>query len=361
MKLKKLFAGVVAVAMMATMSFPAFAARPTPTRPTPNVGANGLVTITKNYKVVGSEDKKAPAETFNFTVTPGATIHTETGDVEKTVEKSEATTIPAMAANSDKKTVEFTTALTADGTGTFTVDVANLNITKPGIYYYTVTETAGNTAGVDYAADPMIMVITAGYADDDENSTLSYWVGLHDSKVFNDKNKPFENTYTAGSLNVTKKVTGSLGNKDKKFNIDVTFTAPAGKTVNSTITYVNNGEKTIAPAAWKLNTTTNKYEATVTVELAHKESVQFNNIPKDVTYIVEEQDYSREEYTATYEEDSKSGTIANNVKSTTITNKRGDDTIDTGVILDNAPYILMLTVVAAGAMTLVIKKRREEE
>lgn len=355
MKLKKLFAGVVAAAMIATMSFPAFA-----TRPTPNVGANGLVTITKNYKVVGSEDKKAPAETFNFTVTPGATIHTETGDVEKTVEKSEATTIPAMAANSDKKTVEFTTALTADGTGTFTVDVANLNITKPGIYYYTVTETAGNTAGVDYAADPMIMVITAGYADD-ENSTLSYWVGLHDSKEFNNKNKPFENTYTAGSLNVTKKVTGSLGNKDKKFNIDVTFTAPAGKTVNSTITYVNNGEKTIAPAAWKLNTTTNKYEATVTVELAHKESVQFNNIPKDVTYIVEEQDYSREEYTATYEETTKAGTIASDVKSTTITNKRGDDTIDTGVILDNAPYILMLAVVAGGAMTLVIKKRREEE
>lgn len=34
---------------------------------------------------------------------------------------------------------------------------------------------------------------------------------------------------------------------------------------------------------------------------------------------------------------------------------------DTGVILDNAPYMLMLAVVAGGAMTLVIKKRREEE
>lgn len=350
MKLKKLFAGVVAAAMIATMSFPAFAARPTP-----NVGANGLVTITKNYKVVGSEEKKAPAETFNFTVTPGATVN----GTEKTVEKSEATTIPAMAASSDEKTVAFI-ALTEDGTGTFTVDVANLNITKPGIYYYTVTETPSNTAGVDYAADPMIMVITAGYADDGDDSTLSYWVGLHDSKEFNNKNKPFENTYTAGSLKVTKKVTGSLGNKDKKFNIDVTFTAPAGKTVKSTITYVNNGEKAIAPAVWTLNTTTNQYEATVTVELAHKGFVQFNNIPKDVTYIVEEQDYSSEEYTATYE-DSKSGTIANDVKSTTITNQRGDDTIDTGVILDNAPYMLMLAVVAGAAMTLVIKKRREEE
>lgn len=350
MKLKKLFAGVVAAAMIATMSFPAFA-----TRPTPNVGANGLVTITKKYTVTGSEEKKAPAETFTFTVTPGAKVN----GAEKTVEKSEATTIPTMAANSNEKTVAFT-ALTEDGTGTFTVDVANLNITKPGIYYYTVTETPSNTAGVDYAADPMIMVITAGYADDGEDSTLSYWVGLHDSTNYNDKNSKFENTYTAGSLNVTKKVTGSLGDKDKKFNVDVTFTAPAGKTVKSTITYINNGEKSIAPGAWKLNTTTNQYEAKVTVELAHKGSVQFNNIPKDVTYIVEEQDYSSEEYTATYEGD-KSGTIANNVKSTTITNKRGDDTIDTGVILDNAPYILMLAVVAGGAMTLVIKKRREEE
>ena len=350
MKLKKLFAGVVAAAMIATMSFPAFAARPIP-----NVGSDGLVTITKKYTVTGSEEKKAPAETFTFTVTPGAKVN----GAEKTVEKSEATTIPTMAANSNEKTVAFT-ALTEDGTGTFTVDVANLNIKKPGMYYYTVTETPSNTAGVDYAAKSMIMVITAGYADDGEDSSLSYWAALHDSTNYNDKNSKFENTYTAGSLKVTKKVTGSLGDKDKKFNVDVTFTAPAGKTVKSTITYVNNGAESIAPDAWKLNTTTNQYEAKVTVELAHKGSVQFNNIPKDVTYIVEEQDYSREEYTATYEGD-KSGTIANDVKSTTITNNKGDDNIDTGVILDNAPYILMLAVVAAGAMTLVIKKRREEE
>lgn len=350
MKLKKLFAGVVAAAMIATMSFPAFA-----TRPTPNVGSDGLVTITKKYTVTGSEEKKAPAETFTFTVTPGAKVN----GAEKTVEKSEATTIPTMAANSNEKTVAFT-ALTEDGTGTFTVDVANLSITKPGMYYYTVTETPSNTAGVDYAAKSMIMVITAGYADDGEDSSLSYWAALHDSTNYNDKNSKFENTYTAGSLKVTKKVTGSLGDKDKKFNVDVTFTAPAGKTVKSTITYVNNGAESIAPDAWKLNTTTNQYEAKVTVELAHKGSVQFNNIPKDVTYIVEEQDYSGAEYTATYEGD-KSGTIANDVKSTTITNHKGDDNIDTGVILDNAPYILMLAVVAGGAMTLVIKKRREEE
>lgn len=45
---------------------------------------------------------------------------------------------------------------------------------------------------------------------------------------------------------------------------------------------------------------------------------------------------------------------------TTITNSSTEN-VDTGVILDNAPYILMLAVVAGGAMMLVIKKRREEE
>ena len=49
------------------------------------------------------------------------------------------------------------------------------------------------------------------------------------------------------------------------------------------------------------------------------------------------------------------------VINTEVTNTWGDKDVDTGVILDNAPYILMLAVVAGAAMTLVIKKRREEE
>ena len=54
-------------------------------------------------------------------------------------------------------------------------------------------------------------------------------------------------------------------------------------------------------------------------------------------------------------------TIDTAKETVTITNNKGNDNIDTGVILDNAPYILMLAVVAGAAMTLVIKKRREEE
>ena len=86
------------------------------------------------------------------------------------------------------------------------------------------------------------------------------------------------------------------------------------------------------------------------------------NIPYDVTYTVVEKDYKTTDgYDAAdynFSDIDKKIDSANDT--VTITNNKGG-TVDTGVILDNAPYILMLAVVAGGAMTLVIKKRREEE
>lgn len=65
-------------------------------------------------------------------------------------------------------------------------------------------------------------------------------------------------------------------------------------------------------------------------------------------------------YEVTYKDNSGTVGAKNKAGSATITNNCGS-IIDTGVILDNAPYILMLAVVAGAAMTLIIKKRREEE
>ena len=90
---------------------------------------------------------------------------------------------------------------------------------------------------------------------------------------------------------------------------------------------------------------------------------------------MEEDDYTDDSpangYTTTYKVNegsvvtsrTTSGTdkIASADENVSYTNKKGDGNIDTGVILDNAPYILMLAVVAGGAMMLGIKKRREEE
>ena len=154
-----------------------------------------------------------------------------------------------------------------------------------------------------------------------------------------------------------------------KFNFKVTLTVPDGKTLNSTITGTNN-----ADVVWNEGKTV----GTVTFQLSHGESFTLMNLPYDIEYTVDEMngtttvlnqgDKINDTYQVSYD-NHKAGTIGTGegkiaptegVISTTVTNTWGAE-IDTGVILDNAPYILMLAVVAGGAMTLVIKKRREEE
>ena len=238
--------------------------------------------------------------------------------------------------------------------------------------YYTVTEAASNKAGVTTHEEDMLLKVSVIYNDAGTalEEKYAFYTAMDDKgEGKGTKNSAVENTYSAGSLKVTKVVTGNLGDKNKKFNVTVTFTAPAGKTVAGDISYVENGTpKTIATKDWKDGV------ATVKIAVAHNNTIEFTNIPYDVTYTVLEDDYTKaadgttkdydEAQYAAVDSDTEKGTVGTidtASETMTITNNKGDNNIDTGVILDNAPYILMLAVVAGGAMTLVIKKRREDE
>lgn len=357
MKLKKLFAGVVAAAMIATMSFPAFA------NWMPEVDPSAPH-ITKKYTATNA-NTISPKETFTFTAV--AT------DVKNAGVKADGRT-PITKADAPTLTIEA-----ADyGTGSATTAGAtmDLEITKDkdfpnvGIYYYTVTEAASGNAGVTTHAGNMLLKVSVVYneAGTALEEKYVFYNGMDSTTgegTKGTKGAAIENTYSAGSLEVKKVVTGNLGDKNKKFNVTVTFTAPAGKTVAENISYVEGGEtKTIAPSDWKDDV------ATVKIAVAHNDdAITFTNIPYDVTYTVVEDNYTETaEGTKDYDEakyeysDTKPIKAIDSANDTvTITNHKGDDNIDTGVILDNAPYILMLAVVAGGAMMLVIKKRREEE
>lgn len=337
MKLKKLFAGVVAAAMIATMSFPAFAAES-------NL-KDGKIELTKTF-TAANRGTTSQEEDFTFTITAGATVNGERVEV---VNNKDLTGVPGFG--TDKTLVKHVDNLTAGVTdkdsGTFTIDPKEeLNITRPGIYYYTVTETDNGIQGVTYAK-PLTMKVTAGYATADARE-LTYWVALtrdtaetnflfnKDKKVGQDK--AFENTYSAGDLVITKAIRGSNGDRAHEFNFTITLSGQKGTKVSYT---ADDGKFVIS------------------------------NIPYGVTYTISE---NTEGYTATAMKGSATANLTTtdttaaysdsvDADSTTIafTNTLGDTILDTGVILDNAPYILMLTVVAGGAMTLVIKKRREEE
>lgn len=350
---KKLTAGALALSMMFAMAVPmAFA------ESMPEV-APSAPHITKKYTATNA-NTTSPAETFTFTAVAK--------DVKNAGVNAAGNAITAVDA--PQLTIEAAAYGSGDATTTGADKTLVISHTTPfpnvGIYYYTVTEAASNKAGVTTHEEDMLLKVSVIYNDAGTalEEKYAFYTAMDDKgEGKGTKNSAVENTYSAGSLEVKKVVTGNLGDKNKKFNVTVTFTAPEGKTVAGTISYSEGGvSKTIAPSDWKDDV------ATVKIAVAHDNTITFTNIPYGVTYTVVEDDYTKaaDGTTKDYDEANYNFTDSNKkidsaTDTVTITNNKGDSNIDTGVILDNAPYMLMLTVVAAGAMTLVIKKRREEE
>ena len=355
MKLKKLFAGVVAAAMMLTMAVPAFAGSPIKSEEEIT-----SYTLNKSYQLIG--EGQAPAADFNFTI-----ANTSVTGSEKYNGKMEFPT-PSITSSVHYGVNEATPTGTGAGAKDIVVDFLKdgaLIYDSVGQYVYTIAETDPETglAGVDYDQKKVSMKVTVVNDDKTDKglkiSTISFTKNNDkiSGKVDGNTNEEaaFINTYTANKLEVIKEVTGAAGDKNYPFSFTVTFTGPDGKTWDaSKLTFAENAKSAdYVNNAWNFT-------------LTHGESISFANLPKGVTYSVVEKYLNADkkitingtEYTATYE--NGIGTMEAAAKTATVTNAT-EGFVDTGVILDNAPYILMLAVVAGGAMTLVIKKRREEE
>lgn len=360
MKLKKLFAGIVAVAMMATMSFPAFAE-------STNIGGNvkvgqgapgDVLTIAKTYTVNGGS--------FNSDNVNLELVAFEANDYVRVTDSS----------ITDEAAEQLRPTFTANSNAT--KDNASITMTLPryekvGIYTYQVKEVDGGTLGMTYDDTTYtLQVRVANKMLDGKIDPSGDKVCYVTMKVDGTKESSVKNTYNSSNLTISKNVEGNMGDRSNgtKFNFKVTLTVPDGKTLNSTITGTNN-----ADVVWNEGKTV----GTVTFQLSHGESFTLMNLPYDIEYTVDEMngtttvlnqgDKINDTYQVSYD-NHKAGTIGtgegkiaptNGVINTEVTNTWGDDNIDTGVILDNAPYMLMLAVVAGGAVFMVIKKRREEE
>ena len=357
MKLKKLFAGILAVAMMATMAAPAFAA--TSSGKTDGVTVtNNKFNIVKNYTLT-NEGTESPAETFKlYQVSKSGT---NMGKVYNNVAPD------LIGETVDNKYIVGSVSFDkADTNRSKNFEIELPNYTGVGVFTYTLKELAGDTKGVAYDAATFVVTV---YVFQGETG-LETKVTVHDSANNQKENKnkldSIDNTYSAGTLTVTKVVKGSLGDKskDNKFTMTVTFKKPEQGTVNSEIIMETNGEETerFTPV-WDANGLCIK-----TIAVAHEDNITFKNIPYGVTYTVVENDYTGEEYgyqAAQYaitddNADGVKNTIDSANETVTVTNEK-EGTVDTGVILDNAPYIALMMVVVAGAAVMIIKKRRHFE
>lgn len=342
-KLISLMLALIFVFSMATVAF----ADDAPATPTSQDAS-----FTKTYKIT-NEGTTNPQETFTFKFAANRLT-----DSNANLTKNDMPTIPDATVTFNENTA------TAAGLAN-TVNVALSGITWPGVgvYYYDVTEQAGTTAGVTYDDATAYLKVTVAY-NSGTNTYYTAFVTLNLADANEDgitdcKTGGFTNEYSAGSLAVTKKVTGNLGDTTKAFDVKVTFSKPANTTVSSTISYVEGTTtKTIAPSNWKADGT-----AEVTISLKHDETVTFTNIPYGVTYtVVEDTKYIQEANggydAATYVfSDETNKKIDSASDTVTITNNK-EVKVDTGITLDSLPFILILAVCAGAVVLFVIKRRR---
>lgn len=394
MKLKKFFAGVLAAAMMLTVgATAAFATTPD----TISVKKDGSETDAKMFtesdddlvltKTLHVVKGTAPdSMTFSFTV----------------VKQGETTAINGAASNAVFTATQDEPFVGPDKdyTATTTVQLATVlgnNKDKVGEYSYTITESTPAYPGVTPVDSTLTMKITVVNQLDEQKQPIAnsygYYVALYRDNKKVEAKDAFKNSYDSKSLTLSKTVHGALADLKKDFTFTIKFTKDTGVdannlykgpqvgTLGTNVSIKPEGTATTPLAA----NTYLELDKPYTVSLRHNGSLELSNLPAGIKYEVyekgsafnaEKNAVTKDEYTVVVREstDANSTAIAfdttdkNTVKGsvgtanvTTAFHNTHEGQPDMGVVLDNAPYIAMLAIVAIGGVALMLNKRRRDE
>lgn len=365
MKLKKFFAGIVAAAMMLTVGATAVLATNT-TDSMIVADNNGVANFTLTKKLMVAEGTAPQKMTFNFTVS-GRDADAAKGAKAGTLGK-DFTTQPSVTLEKTGNE-QFTTSTTAYSQ-TFSIDLVKLlgdNYNKVGKYAYTISENETKIPGITKDSHEYEMIVTVVNKEKDNltsDTGYGYFVGMYDA----DGNKvpaEFTNTYNSYSLEVEKTVKGNFGDLNDIFTFYITLGKEAGKDDNyATATVkVSDTSNPANNASWTIG------GGQQTVTLKHGQTIIVSNLPVGVTYTVTEKKTNDDGTAWVYDTTGEavaindvlpSITADNNENKVEIINKH-EGTPDMGVVLDNAPYIAMLAIVAIGGVALMLNKRRRDE
>lgn len=358
MKLKKLFAGIVAVAMMATMAAPVFATSGGETE-VPSTSPNTL-TLTKTFTV---DKGTSPDTQFHFELANDTTKDNENGAPAK------ESPVPSK----HEWDLDFTSA--AAGTANATqkknieLDFSTFGFNHVGRYYYVITERDDSAKYPGVAFDKQPVYMTVNVMNDGAGTGYIYSAVLRKgTNSGNDKitgDKAFTNTYgkdgridLVHELSLKKLVQGDFADMKQDFEFEITLTGETGKTYKGA-TVVKTVNKDGNPKETDIIALDGKK---FSVSLGRNDEITFGNLPENVGYVIKE---TTTGYTLTWNVtadsdnkiDAKMGAADVKIEAT----NKHEGVPDTGVILDNAPYIALLTIVAAGAVVMIMKKRRNYE
>lgn len=370
MKLKKFFAGVVAAAMMLTVGATAVLAEGETTATNSMITAvNGVAnfSMTKELKV---ESGTAPQSMkFSFTVATGTadeTNHVKAGTVGTQFVQPSVTFTKTGEEQFDVGTYNQTISFDL-------VKLLGDNYNKVGKYAYTITENDTKIPGI--TKDPktinmIVSVVNKQKENLSDDTGYGYYVALRDGESSDKTTGKFTNTYNAYDLEVKKTVQGDFGDLREEF----TFTV----TLNKNKDYDDNYAAVTVTSDNSNNNGTLNVGESKTITLKHGQKAIFTNLPKDVTYTVTENGSAwsttesgkatKDQYTVTLDDGILTGEKAPEATGAISTGKASVGFINThegrpdmGVVLDNAPYIALLAIVAIGGVALMLNKRRRDE
>lgn len=330
--MKKFVSILLVLVLMMSLSVAAFAEGTTDQGTTITYTDHETVTLTKNYELTNA-GTMSPEETFTFSALK--CIDVKDAGVGVTTENAPVPTIGSVSYLEGE-------AGSANKTKDITIDLPTY--TAVGVYTYEFSENAGATAGVTYYGNKIKLVVTVINGDDGKLRIAT----VHTESAGETKSDKFTNTYSAGTLNISKTVTGNLGDKDKYFEFKVTLTGETGKTYGASYV-VSGGSNSANPTIIKIGEET-------TFLLKHGDTISIANLPYGVNYTVTETPAAG--YTTTRTGDD--GTINAADQTVAFENNKNNDSIDMGVSMDSLPYILMLVVVGAAVVVIATRKKGEQ-
>lgn len=330
-KAEKLLAGVLSISLaMGVSVMPAFAASGE------TYADMDSVVIKKNYELA-NEGTFSPAETFSFDIE--ADNVTDASD-DITPENMPMPTIG---------TVSYLRGEAGSTTKTKEIKIDLPEYESVGVYTYIIHEAAGNSAGVTYYGDAILLRVTV--IEQDGKLRIAAVHTEDPESTGEGKKDDFDNRYSAGELEVHKDVEGIMGNKEKYFKFTVQLTGEEGKTYQDSYA--------ITGGSYDANPTSIEIKPGETTEatfyLKDGDTIHIENLPYGVEYKVSETPVAGYVTTETGTE----GEVNEAVEQANFTNTKGG-TVDAGVVLDSAPYLFTLTGAAGVGLLLTLRRRHQK-
>lgn len=330
-KAEKLLAGVLSISLaMGVSVMPAFAASGE------TYADMDSVVIKKNYELA-NEGTFSPAETFSFDI-----------EADNVTDASDDIT-PENMPMPTVGTVSYLRGEAGSTTKTKQIEIQLPKYDSVGVYTYIIHEVAGNSAGVTYYDDAILLRVTV--IEQDGKLRIAAVHTEDPESTGEGKKDDFDNLYSAGELEVHKDVEGIMGNKDKYFEFTVQLTGEEGKTYQDSYA-ITGGSYDANPASIEIK----PGETTkATFYLKDGDTIHIENLPYGVEYKVSETPVA--DYVTT--ETGTEGEVDEAVEQANFTNTKGG-TVDAGVVLDSAPYLFTLTGAAGVGLLLTLRRRHQK-